>query len=233
MNFSQLHERLRVEVLRRIERQVITASLLARRAGLSQPLISNFLRSKRRLSFENLDRILAALDLSVAGLVPAVPASAPTGGIPLVTQHVAIFEDRIRPASVSEYLHLSKSLAAQLRAEHGVRRPTRERFVAIGITPAQAAPMEPFLHPNSVLMLDRHSNLPAQTQGHSVYAVLKNGRLLFAYVSYERNLLILRPHSPAFPLETIAVPANMTPSELVIGRVCAMSAVLPSGGKDG
>jgi hypothetical protein len=68
MNFSQLHERLRLEVLRRIDRGALSGSLLARQTGFPQSHISNFLHRKRTLSIEGADRLLAAQMLSVADL---------------------------------------------------------------------------------------------------------------------------------------------------------------------
>ena len=47
-----------MELLSRIDREVLTAAVLARQTGLQQPHISNFLNSKRRLSLQALDRVL-------------------------------------------------------------------------------------------------------------------------------------------------------------------------------
>ncbi len=229
MNFSQLHERLRLELLRRIEREVLTASLLARKSGLQQPHISNFLRNKRRLSLPALDRVLLALELSVADLLiapHATPSAAPPRpsdlGIPLVSHQTAMHDDRIRAASITERLHLPTGALAALRAEHGVRPPTRDRFVAVGLTPAQALPMEPRLHPNAILVLDRHSNVPsaAPTLARGIYALPFQGQLHFCYLSFQLNRLILRPHSLDFPIHLLTVPPNTAPSDLITGRVC-------------
>ena len=225
MNFSQLHERLRLEVLRRIEREVITASLLARKSGLQQPHISNFLRNKRRLSLEALDRVLLALELSVADLiaVPALSPRPPIAGIPLVSQETAMNDDHIRAASNIERIQLPTGILANLRSEHGVRRPTRDRFVAVGLTPAQSAPMEPRLHPNSILILDRHSNVPTHSASPSrnMYALRFQGQLHFCYLSFQQNRLILRPHSLEFPVQLLVVPPRVPPSDLITGRICA------------
>ncbi len=52
MNFTQMHERLRVELLRRIERGTLSVSLLARQTGFGKSHLSNFLHSRRKLSLE-------------------------------------------------------------------------------------------------------------------------------------------------------------------------------------
>src|ERR1035438_5443862 len=72
MNFTQMHERLRLELLRRIERRTVSVSLLARQTGLGQSHLSNFLRRNRQLSLESIDRVLAAQHLAAADLLPAI-----------------------------------------------------------------------------------------------------------------------------------------------------------------
>jgi hypothetical protein len=71
MNFTQLQERVRLELLRRIERGTLSVSLLARQTGLGQSHVSNFLRARRGLSLGTLDKVLHAQRLQVADLLPA------------------------------------------------------------------------------------------------------------------------------------------------------------------
>ena len=75
MNFTQMHERLRLEILRRIQRGSLSVSLLARQTGFGQSHISNFLHSRRQLSLEAMDRLLAAQHLTPADLLPALQRS--------------------------------------------------------------------------------------------------------------------------------------------------------------
>jgi len=70
MNFTQLQERLRLELRRRIERGTLSVSLLARQTGLGQAHLSNFLNSRRGLSLGALDRILGSQRLTTADLLP-------------------------------------------------------------------------------------------------------------------------------------------------------------------
>ena len=65
MNFQDLHELLRLELLRRIELGSLTGTSLARQSGFRQAHISNFLNRKRSLSLDGLDRVLAAQNLSI------------------------------------------------------------------------------------------------------------------------------------------------------------------------
>ncbi len=208
----------------------MTASLLARKTGLQQPHISNFVHSKRRLSLQALDRVLAALELSVADLIDlredvradARAAAPAVEFIPLVSQEVAMYDDRIRSASIMERVQLPGAILAGLRAEHGVRSPARERFVALSLTPAQAAPMYPVLRAAAIVVLDRHSNMPsaASAAARPIYAVRFGKQLQFCYLSFDRSHLVLRPHSLDFPVQLLPVPLQTAPSDLVVGRVC-------------
>ena len=65
MNFTQLVERIRLELQRRIERGTLSVSLLSRQTGLGQSHISNFLHGRRGVRLETLDRIMQAQGLSV------------------------------------------------------------------------------------------------------------------------------------------------------------------------
>ena len=53
MNFQDLHELLRVELVRRIEQGTLTGSRLAVQAGFQQAHISNFLNRKRALCLDH------------------------------------------------------------------------------------------------------------------------------------------------------------------------------------
>src|SRR5579863_2418496 len=97
MNFTQLHERLRLELQRRIQRGSLTVSLLARQTGLGQSHLSNFLHSRRQLSLEAMDRVLAAQHLLLFDLVASatrVASAAPeeSSSVPVVSHAAAMFE---------------------------------------------------------------------------------------------------------------------------------------------
>ncbi len=70
MNFQDLHELLRLELLRRIERGTLTGSRLAQQIGFQQAHVSNFLNRKRALSLEGLDRVLASQNITIDQLLP-------------------------------------------------------------------------------------------------------------------------------------------------------------------
>src|ERR1700758_5374789 len=76
MNFQELHELVRLELVRRIEQGRLTGNRLASQAGFKQAHISNFLNKKRSLSLEGLDRVLAAQNLSIDQILPLELAAA-------------------------------------------------------------------------------------------------------------------------------------------------------------
>ena len=91
MNLDFLQENLRLEILRRIRRGLITGAELARASGFRHAHISNFLHGKRSLSLQGFDRILAAGNLSILDLIPA-PNAAPStpGGVHSPVQSIPI-----------------------------------------------------------------------------------------------------------------------------------------------
>ena len=70
MNFQDIHELLRLELLRRIELGSLTGTSLARQSNFRQAHISNFLNRKRSLSLDGLDRVLASQNLSIEQILP-------------------------------------------------------------------------------------------------------------------------------------------------------------------
>ena len=215
-----------MELIRRIDRELVTAASIARQAGLQQPHISNFLRSKRRLSLPALDRVMAALSLSVEDLLtPSGPgAAAPPApdSVPLVSQSAAMHDDLIAPVAASERIGLPAGSLDDLRPKQAFRRRDWQRFVAVGVTPAQAQPMEPILAANNIVVIDRHYNslVDHRPPQLNIYAVRVDNALSFRYVSFAANRLILRPHSLAFPVQLIEIEPHRSPADFIVGRIC-------------
>src|SRR5258707_912979 len=116
MNFQDLHELLRLELQRRIERGTLTGSRLAQQAGFQQAHISNFLNRKRSLSLEGLDRVLASQNLTIEQILPLELAAAapvqpcdPVEFIPVVSPSAAMDEPRIPVSSIIETIQVSSS----------------------------------------------------------------------------------------------------------------------------
>src|SRR5665213_4267616 len=126
MNFQDLHELLRLELQRRIERGSLTGSRLAQQAGFQQAHISNFLNRKRALSLEGLDRVLASQGLTIDQILPldlaagAAPhphqSHEPMEMVPVVSSSVAMDEARVAEAAVIETVQVSASRLHDNRA---------------------------------------------------------------------------------------------------------------------
>jgi hypothetical protein len=228
MNFTQMYERLRIELQRRIQRGTLSVSLLARQTGLGQSHLSNFLHGRRQLSLEAMDRILAAQSMSAADLLPTQQTrheqdreGEESGAVPVVSHATALFEPQVRPSAVQSVLHLPAGMLRAARSRTAGPRRAWQRFVAISIPAPEAQPMEPLVLPNALVLLDRHYNslVPYRTNRPNLYAVRHDARLKLRYVDFQLNRLVLRPHSVAFPVELIVVGADETPNDLIVGRV--------------
>ncbi len=227
MNFTQMHERLRLELLRRIQRGTLSVSLLARQTGYGQSHLSNFLHSRRQLSLEAMDRILAAQHLTAADLLPVIrqagdqPADVESSMVPIVSHATALFEPFIRRSAVHSMLHLPAGFIASLRARVSNPRRAWQRFVAVRIPSADALPMEPLVLPDAIALLDRHYNslMPYRPNRPNIYAVRNGSHLSLRYVDFLANRMVLRPHNIAFPVDLIEIDPGETPSDLIAGRV--------------
>ena len=227
MNFTQMHERLRLELLRRIERGTLSVSLLARQTGFGQPHLSIFLRNRRQLSLEALDRVLSAQRLTAADLLPALqqvgamPVDVESTSVPIVSHHAALFEPNIRPSATLSMLHLPPGILQPIRTRVSTARRTWERFVAVRVAAGDAAPMDPLVLPEAIALLDRHytSLMAYRVDRPNLYAVRHGAHLTLRYVDFVSNRLVLRPHSLSFPVELIEIDPGTSPNDLIAGRV--------------
>lgn len=228
MNFTQMHEHLRLELLRRIQRGTLNVSLLARQTGLTKAHLSNFLRRHRQLSLETMDRVLASQLIGIADLLPVSPPTGALdtegigGGVPLVSPEVALYEPVIRPSAVKTMVHLPAGSLRSVRASHGSEgRRSWHRFVAVRIPSADARPMQPVVFPEALVLIDRHycSLVAYRPNRPNIYAVRYRSRLVLRYVDYVAGQLVLRPHNLVFPVDLIEVPQGQSPGDLLAGRV--------------
>ena len=235
MNFQDLHELLRLELLKRIERGTLTGSQLARQTGFQQAHVSNYLNRKRSLSLEGLDRVLTAQNLAIEHILPLelaaatpTPVSDPSEIVPVVSASTAMQDPRVTPSAIIETLQVSASRLRDHRARPSHRSTNWQRFVAIRVDAQQAAAMEPLLTPGATTVLDRHYNslAPYRAQQPTLYAVRCGPSLLIRYVDFDDNCLILRPYSLRVPVQLIPLAADETPSDYIVGRVCMIFAEL-------
>jgi transcriptional regulator with XRE-family HTH domain len=226
MNFTQMHERLRQEMWRRVQRGTLSVSLLARQTGLAQSHASHFLHSKRRLSLDALDRILAAQRLTARDLLPAAQQFEPDAdeapnAVPIVSHAAALFEPFIRSTAAQGMVHMPAGVLRTARARTSSPRRSWERFVAVRVQAADAAPMEPLILPDAIALLDRHYNslTPYRTGRPTLFAVRNGAHLTLRYVDFLAGRLVLRPHNIAFPVELIEIDPSESPNDLLAGRV--------------
>ncbi len=228
MNFTQMHEHLRLELLRRIERGSLSVSLLARQTGFGQSHLSNFLRSRKQLSLEGLDRVLTSQCLSAGDLLPVRMRAAnladdgESSTVPVVSYSAALFEKEIRPSAIQTLVRLP---AGSLKAVHAPpppgKRRTWQRFVAVRVPSADARPMEPVVSPDAIALIDRHyiSLVAYRPNRPNLYAVRRESQLLLRYADFRLRRLILRPYNATFPIELVEVGDGKSPSDLLVGRV--------------
>ena len=227
MNFTQMHERLRLELLRRIQRGTVSVSLLSRQTGFGQAHLSNFLHNRRQLSLQALDSILASQHLSAADLLPVVlkggerGSDVETNSVPLVSHATALFEPFVRATAIQGKLHLPVGVLQTIRPRPSNQRRGWQRFVAVRVPPAEALPMEPLVLPDAIALLDRHYNsfVPYRPSRPNLYAVRFGAHLKLRYLDFIASRLVLRPHNIAFPVELIEIDPDESPGELIAGRV--------------
>lgn len=232
MNFTQMHERLRLEMLRRIERGTLSVSLLARQTGFGQPHLSNFLRQRRKLSVEAMDTILRAQRLTAADLLPALarstaaPPSEVFGEVPLVSHSAALFEPVIRPSVIQSMVYFPGQMLAGIHPRAPGGRKAWQRFVAVRVPGQDAMAMEPVLQRESVVLIDRHYISPIQYRPSrpNIYAVRQRAQLALRYVDFALNQLVLRPYNVAFPVELLEADPGDSPVDLLVGRVVVIQA---------
>jgi hypothetical protein len=231
MNFQDLHELLRLELLRRIDRGTLTGTRLAHQAGFRQAHISNFLNRKRALSLEGLDRVLASQNITVEQFLPLdidalaaapPPTSDPTEVVPVVSASSAMDDARISPSAIIETVHLSASRLHDNRSRPSTKHAHWQRFIAIRADAQQAAAMEPLIPAGAITVLDRHYNSLAPYRAHqpTLYAVRAGAALSLRFVDYDEGHLILRPYSREFPVQLLRLASHESPADYVIGRVC-------------
>ncbi len=235
MNFQDLHELLRVELLRRIERGTLTRSRLAQQAQFQQAHISNFLNRKRALSLEGLDRVLASQNLTIDQILPLemqaladahlrtpVQPSDPIEIVPVVSPSAAMDEARISPSAIIETLQVSASRLHDNRARPSPKHAHWQRFLAIRADTQQSAAMDPLVSPGAIAVLDRHYNSLAPYRAHqrTLYAIRCGAALLLRFADYDEGRLILRPYSRDFPVQLLPLATHETAADYIVGRVC-------------
>ncbi len=234
MNFQDLHELVRQELVRRIEQGTLTGNRLASQAGFQQAHISNFINRKRALSLEGLDRVLAAQNLSVEQILPLDLAAAraeesaaePVQEVPIVPPSTAIHDSKIARSAIIETVPVVSARLNENRPRPAPRRTQWERFVAVRVDAQQAAAMSPVLATGALAVIDRHYNslAPYRANQPNIYAVRSGTMLMLRYVDFDERHLILRPFLREFPVQLIGLREGESPADYVVGRICLVVA---------
>ena len=234
MNFTQTHERLPLELVRRIQRGTLSVSLLARQTGFGQPHLSNFLHNRRQLSLEAINRVLAPQHMTSSDLLPVLhqPESLPIGGewrtefgpaclSPCGSHHAALVEPYIRATAAQSMLQLPAGALQSIRSRVASPRGAWQRFAAVRVPAADALPTETLVLPDATALLDRHNTslMPYRPNRSNLYAVRHESHLTLPYVDFVSNRLVLRPHNIGFPVDLIEVDPGESPGDLLAGRV--------------
>ena len=227
MTFTQMQERLRLELLRRIQRGTLSVSLLSRQTGFGKAHLSNFLHCRRQLSLDGLDRKLAAQHMAAEDLLQLgtrqyhLRGEEESNSVPVVSHATALFEPYIRPSAIEMMLSVPPRALNSLKARPVASRRSWERFVAIRVPLDAALPMEPLLLPNALAVVDRHYNSLSAYRANrpNLYAVRNGAHLSLRYVDYSTAHLVLRPLSVAYPIDLIEIGQERSPGEYIAGRI--------------
>ena len=227
MNFTKMHERLRLELLRRINRGTLSVSLLARQTGFGQAHPSNFLHSRRQLSLEAVDRVMKAQHLAAEDLLSSIRHVADANEdrspskVPIVSHPASLFEPYIRPAVVHSMLQLPAGMLESLHPRASKPRLAWQRFVAVRVSKNEAQGMEPLVRPHAIVLVDRHytSLLPYRLDQPNIFAVRNGPHLLLRHVDFLSNRVVLKAYNRAFPVELLELGPHESPSDLIAGRI--------------
>lgn len=225
MNFSEMHERLRLQMIRRIERGTASVSLLSRQTGIGTSHLSNFLLRKRKLSLEAADRVMAAQHISAADLLSSseqrTSVSEESALVPVVSHWAAMHQPNIRASTVQDWVHLPQRVLRSARHQRTVSRREWQRFVVIAVPAEEAAAMSPVLSARALVLLDRHYNSLAQYEAgrQTLYGVRSGHQLKIRYVTLAGNQLVLRPQVLESPLEYLDLDEELSPRDYIAGRV--------------
>lgn len=227
MNFTQMHERLRLELLRRIQRGTLSVSLLARQTGIGQSHLSNVLHGRRQFSLEAVDRVLSAQHLSAADLIPGnnrpgdSPAEQEASSVPIVSHSAALFEPNIRRSAAHSMLRVPPGVLEALHTRISGARRAWQRFVAVRIPRVDALAMDPIVLPEALVLIDRHYIALAQYRPGrpNLYAVRLGTHLTLRYVDFRLNRVVLRPHNSAYAVDLIKLNPGESPTDHLAGRV--------------
>lgn len=227
MLISDLQNRLRMLVSRRIAAGELTGTALAHRAGFQQAHVSNFLNGRRGLSIDAMDRMMAVLRLEVRDLMPAprrvgriAAEDAGVEAVPVVPAGL-LFEGDFADGEATEFVQFKRSFLQRLRPLPASERGGWRRFVAFRADKQCALAMRPRLAAGAMLLIDRHYNSPRsyRRQEPNLYVVKSAEGCKVRYVQLQGDQLTLRPENQEFALDYIQPGRGESFADYVAGRV--------------
>ncbi len=232
MKTISLQENLRRILWQETKNGGLTGTALARKANLQQAHISNFMNRKRGLSVEAMDRVLAALQLSVLDLLDRaevneradIPASAEANfqNVSVVAVAVAATARRITRRLSGDVLKFRTSFLEKLGSACEPSRTQWDRFVGIEVEAREAMSMFPRLVPGATVLIDRHYTQPkAYRRGEYTMFLVRKGDdgCTIRYLETGRECVILRPHNHAYPVEMLRLKSGEEMAHYIVGRV--------------
>ncbi len=232
MEFKDLQERLRVLLCGRVNSGELTGSSLARKVGLKQAHVSNFLHRRRGMSIDAMDNVLGVLHISVLDLVEpdeinrrvtlaGPPSPRDFANVPLVTPEVAARVSFISAEHVIRPYKFRKSFLKRLRTALARRKKELTRFVLFKVDEFSGVGMYPRLEPGATVLIDRHYNslAPYRAGEKSMYAVRRLDTAVIRYIDLREGHIALRPINPAYATEIIELRPGENPEDYIVGRV--------------
>jgi hypothetical protein len=228
---SDLEDRMRLLVRRRIVAGEISGAELARCAGLRQTQIARLL-GRCSLTVEAVDRVLQAMQWDVHDLMPdsALPEAANAGGevafeaVPLV-KPAALLHRQVEPCNIVECLRFKKSFLRLLRVEMASARSSWRRFVLVRAGKDLGSAMFPRVVPGVLVLVDRHYNSlrSYRRKVPNLYVVSGGGGWHICYAEVHGGKLALRPENHRYPLRMIEPVQGKTYADYLAGRIAHIS----------
>jgi transcriptional regulator with XRE-family HTH domain len=239
VTFSELQDRLRQEIRRRIDLGEFSGGELGRRAGFAQAHISNFVNGKRGLTLGGLDRVLAALGMTFYDLLdakelaryapaPAAASDADVWDVPMVSAEVAARKAIIAREDVQQMFRFPKKHfdAAPEETPAGPRK-FWTRYVVVQSSESDSASLVLGARA-AVAVVDRHEVTPrtAAKPSRRLFAVHGEGKVQLRFLQRAGELLLLRGISPDAPVEVAAGAGASAAATRVIGRIVYLGVVM-------
>jgi transcriptional regulator with XRE-family HTH domain len=232
MEFKDLQERLRILLCARVSSGELTGSSLARRVGLRQAHVSNFLSRKRGMSVGAMDSVLGVLRISVLDLADPdeinrrvtliePPTASAFVNVVMVTPETAARQTFISAEHVVAIYKFRKSFMKKLRPALVRRKKDFRRFVLFKVDEYSGVGMYPRLQPGATVLIDRHYNslAPYRAGEKSMYAVKKFDTAVIRYIDLREGHIALRPINPAYATEIIELRPGEAAEDYIVGRV--------------